>query len=179
MIVTAVLATLLAQATVPMSPPVEQQTANCARPTFATDMLVCDDPELRALDERLRTIPPRPAAASELLEARADWFRRSRRCAFQADHRGCAVAAYREALAVQAPAVGDAAPVGRCRLRDGDAALVPVTGGAALVRDGRILGVGPAGTPPWQPFLRYEGASHRAVFQDLAGRVTARCTLRL
>jgi uncharacterized protein len=62
-------------------------------------MLVCDDPELRALDAELAQLWARveadpdgdPAAA----EAQAAWFRERSLCAFEDDHRGCAEAAYR------------------------------------------------------------------------------------
>ena len=51
----AVAASLVASCAVPapVAPPAEQFTADCAAPTYATDMLVCDDPGLRALDAEL------------------------------------------------------------------------------------------------------------------------------
>jgi uncharacterized protein len=83
-----------------VAPPTGQTTADCTAPTYATDMLVCDDPDLRALDADLARLWAQveadpngdPAAA----EAQAAWFRERSLCAFEADHRGCAEATYRD-----------------------------------------------------------------------------------
>jgi uncharacterized protein len=83
-------------------PPVEQRTANCIAPVFASDMLVCSDPELRALDDQLRTILAARAGIHPpgLEEDDSQWFPRRSRCAFQEAHRACLLQAYRERLAL-------------------------------------------------------------------------------
>jgi uncharacterized protein len=78
-------------------PPVQQLTADCAAPVYASDQLVCEDPELRMLDARMaELLYPAPG---ELPEAsvegeQAEWFRQSRMCAFEPNHRECLVRAY-------------------------------------------------------------------------------------
>lgn len=83
-------------------PPVEQLTANCVAPVFASDQLVCADPELRALDDQLRRILAARAGIQglELEESDYQWFLRRSRCAFQEEHRACLLQAYRERLAL-------------------------------------------------------------------------------
>jgi uncharacterized protein len=108
----AVAATLVASCAdlAPVAPPAEQFAADCAEPTYATDMLVCGDPGLRGLDAELARLWAEigssgdPAAA----DAQATWFRERSRCAFEEDHRGCAEAAYRARIA--ALRVGAALP---------------------------------------------------------------------
>ena len=78
-------------------PPPAQVTANCEAPTYASDQLVCADPELLELDRLLGDqIGSRDEAAVASVPAGSDeeWFRRSRMCAFEADHRDCLRAAY-------------------------------------------------------------------------------------
>lgn len=89
----------LAQMSVP--PPMEQLTADCARPVYASDQLVCGDTELRQLDARLAAILNMPAAANgiALIESDDQWFKRRSRCAFETDHRACLVQSYRDRLA--------------------------------------------------------------------------------
>ena len=163
------------QATAPVPPPVEQRTADCARPVYATDMLVCDDPGLRALDKRLRALAP-ATSSSPLLEDRAAWFRRSRRCAFQAEHRACAAAAYGEALSVAEAVAATSLPGARCVLPDRtSASLAPLVAGAALIRAGRIVAVGVPETASWRPFVRYERKGRLIILRDLADTIIARC----
>lgn len=92
-------ATALAQMSVP--PPATQTTADCARPVYASDQLVCGDTELRQLDARLAAILDMPAAAngSALIESDDQWFKRRSRCAFETDHRACLLQSYRDRLA--------------------------------------------------------------------------------
>lgn len=83
-------------------PPAEQLTANCVAPVFASDQLVCADPELRALDDQLRKIlAVRAGMQGEgLAESDYQWFLRRSRCAFQEAHRACLLQAYQERLAL-------------------------------------------------------------------------------
>jgi len=166
---------LLVQA---VPPPAVQVTADCARPTYATDQLVCADPDLRAADDRLRTSFGSVAepAAARLLEARYAWFRRSRRCAFEVAHAACVAAAYREASAVVTALGAPPAGRGRCRLADRTPATVgKVAGGYALMSGARVIAVGMADISAWRPFTRYERVRTRLIFRDLAGEVVATC----
>jgi len=82
---------------VAVPPPPVQVTANCDAPSYASDFLVCEDAGLRELDSLLaRQIAQRnkTAAGSASHESDQDWFRLSRLCAFESDHRGCLLAAY-------------------------------------------------------------------------------------
>jgi len=76
-------------------PPPGQVTAQCSAPSYASDMLVCADPELRELDLALRrTIVDGHGTDSSVDESHEDWFRRSRMCAFERDQRACLLQAY-------------------------------------------------------------------------------------
>lgn len=103
-LLTAIFATLwsVAEAPVaPVPPPVEQQTAECRNPVFATDQLVCGEPVLRQLDEQLvYQLLSFHAQSSRWLESQEQWFLRRSRCAFQTDHAGCTSSAYAERLSV-------------------------------------------------------------------------------
>jgi uncharacterized protein len=87
----------------PIAPPVEQVSADCTAPTYATDRLVCADPGLRALDAELERLWARAEAAGRVAvsvqQAQADWFRQRSLCAFRDDHRGCVEGAYRARIA--------------------------------------------------------------------------------
>ena len=77
-------------------PPVSQVSADCVAPVYATDMLVCADPALRALDTEMLELWDRIAKTRKRSEAeQAAWFRRRSLCAFDPDHRACVVTAYR------------------------------------------------------------------------------------
>jgi hypothetical protein len=78
-------------------PPPVLATADCDAPSYASDQLVCGDAELLALDRLLAArIAERDGADDGYSDGDADleWFQRSRRCAFEADHRECLLAAY-------------------------------------------------------------------------------------
>lgn len=85
-----------------VAPPTNQTSADCAAPTYATDMLVCDDPQLLALDAELARLwaEADPGGDPVAAEAQAAWFRERSLCAFEEDHRGCAEAAYRARIEV-------------------------------------------------------------------------------
>lgn len=84
-------------------PPVAQVSADCAAPVYATDLLVCSDPTLRALDAQLLRFWVMAEGRHRLDDAEraahAEWFRNRSLCAFDADHRGCVVAAYHSRIA--------------------------------------------------------------------------------
>lgn len=138
-------------------PPVEQETANCAAPVFATDQLVCSDPALRERDRELAALLVSASAPnSPWIEPQRDWFLRRSRCAFVVDHANCVAAAYDERLAIfHSPPLPQARTTARC----GTADIVAVnsTDGWIVLfdRQGSVLGVAWNGPPnrDWQPFL--------------------------
>lgn len=76
-------------------PPPVQVTADCETPTFASDTLVCEEPVLRELDNRLASyIAMHRAKQPGSAESDQSWFAHSRLCAFEPDHRDCLLAAY-------------------------------------------------------------------------------------
>ena len=79
-----------AQAPPPVPPPVEQRTADCAARVYASDVLVCDDPDLWQADRRLAGLLLTAAQAGveehgPLLEPATAWFRRRSLCAFSTE----------------------------------------------------------------------------------------------
>jgi uncharacterized protein len=86
-------------------PPPDQQTADCIRPTYATDVLVCGDPALLETDRQLVRLYDAAEAAGlriegVVTESSTEWLRRRSLCAFSANHRECVEAAYRERISV-------------------------------------------------------------------------------
>lgn len=86
-------------------PPPVQVAANCESPTYASDVQVCDDPRLLALDARMRDVWAeldfaRVVAPDAWVEAQEDWFRRRSLCAFSERHTECLRSAYGERIAV-------------------------------------------------------------------------------
>lgn len=76
-------------------PPPPQVTADCKYPTYASDILVCEDGSLLELDSALATrIAERTRQLPAGYENDEEWFRLSRLCAFETDHRDCLVTAY-------------------------------------------------------------------------------------
>ncbi|QEA16050.1 hypothetical protein [Novosphingobium ginsenosidimutans] len=83
----------------------EQMAANCQQPSYATDVLVCSNAELRALDARMRqaylaVAPNLDAVKSPYFEAQPLWLRRRSMCAFQEQHAACVKSAYAERLSI-------------------------------------------------------------------------------
>lgn len=170
--VTAVLACGEPAGAVP--PPPDQSAANCLAPTYASDFLVCADPELLALDRTMvallsasRSAPP--TTALHWFEPQEVWFRRRSLCAFSRRHAACLRAAYSERIDLltglagigsgqrQRPltfAICPGAPWGngvvRLHLADRD---------ALTIKDGlgRVLLVASAipSRDDWTPFVRY------------------------
>jgi uncharacterized protein len=154
-------------------PPPEQTAADCGSPTYASDVLVCGDPELRMLDARMRDAWaaldfPSVVAADAWVEAQQDWFKRRSLCAFSEQHAGCVRDAYVERIAVlealqrvasrplrQGTATACSnAPWGEAELR----LRAPVTG--ALTVEDLDAHVVAAATPvrpkgPWQPYVAF------------------------
>ncbi len=95
----------------PVSPPTEQISADCGAAIYATDQLVCSDATLRALDAEMLRLWTRAGAERHLdgaaRSAQLHWFRSRSLCAFEPDHRSCAIAAYRSRIVVLRAMLGE------------------------------------------------------------------------
>jgi uncharacterized membrane protein/uncharacterized protein YecT (DUF1311 family) len=176
-------------------PPPVQGVADCERPTYASDQLVCGDAELLALDRELGNLlaavdlTTRVVPAS-LVESQEAWFRRRSLCAFSERHADCLKAAYAERIAVMTE-VGQAATAATERsnpaaCRDApwgsfDVLVRGTSGETATVLDGqtRVLAVAIASArgSDWSPFVRFaaDGAANRFTTRD---GTTFECRIR-
>lgn len=81
-------------------PPFELSGVNCRTPVYASDHLVCADPELRAIDaenaQNSASIGVLALSRESRVETDEAWFRRRGKCAFESDHRACLIDAYRD-----------------------------------------------------------------------------------
>lgn len=141
-------------------PPMEQMTADCDRPIYASDQFICADPDL-ARQERDLAVRWRAVEAampkSAWIEDQPAWFKRRAMCAFQTDQGACLrdANAERERLfvAILDPADG-ALRTARC-VGDGRRQTFQLD-----VRDGVVAAHGEAGfswiagqrTSEWSPF---------------------------
>jgi uncharacterized protein len=138
-------------------PPPEQQTADCIRPVFATDQLVCRDQALRQLDSQLAAALRTFDSPSGIwLEPQTQWFLRRSRCAFQADHRQCVELAYAERLAIVRP-LSPHAVRASADCNDASIKMVAIEQDRVSLFDATnaLLGVGLTSTTSniWVPFL--------------------------
>jgi len=138
----------------PVPPPPEQIGADCARPVYASDQLVCSDPLLRALDalnaQRSAQIDAAAPGNAGHIESPADWFRRRARCAFDNRHRACLVDAYRDRLLVLSTLTGTQSIERKLVCRDAWAGrdlrvAIAATGAMRVTDAGRAFAVA---TPP-------------------------------
>lgn len=152
-------------------PPAAQVVADCIHPTYASDMLVCADPELLGLDRQvayaLKRVDPAVLTANSLVEAQDAWFRRRSRCAFSAQHADCLWAAYSERIAVldvlgkASRALPQAGTLARCSGAPWGPIDVRVVdaGGSLIVLNnaGRMLAVALDQQPreDWVSFVRF------------------------
>lgn len=155
-------------------PPPEQVAADCEAPTYASDMLVCADPELLGLDTRMRDVLAAVDFASVVapgawVEAQDAWFRRRSLCAFTERHADCLQAAYVERIAVlealgsvarRPPRRGmgascPGAPWGQSRVR-----VRAPESGALVIEDehAQVIAVAAPMDPGgvWSPFVGFE-----------------------
>ncbi|MBY8824996.1 hypothetical protein [Sphingomonas colocasiae] len=172
-------------------PPPGPPIVDCARPIYAVDTLICEDPQLRAANDRVRALlDANPAGAADRaapadwIESQPDWFRRRALCAFRKEGRVCVADAYAERIAVLT-ALG--APPAEA-WRETRCTNAPWAGklaiarqpGAVLLGDGRgtILAVAiAAGGSGWTPFVTLKRDDGRRMrFQGPAG--TVECTAR-
>lgn len=157
----------------PVPPPPEQQTADCAAPVFATDQLVCSDPALHALDAELAgLIANAPEPASRWIEQQRQWFLRRSRCAFTEHHSACAVAAYRERLALLRPQGPGAKPL-NARCSDPEIGSIAFESDQFILidRQGRIAGTAASNSSSsnWQPFVTAERRGRRVTMTTADG----------
>jgi uncharacterized protein len=175
-------------------PPPGQDAANCDSPTYASDVLVCSDPQLRALDTRMLDAWSSLDLASVLapaawVEQQQEWFKRRSLCAFSERHADCLRDAYIERIAVleallrvaSRPArqgtatVCRDAPWGGAELR----LRAPETGALTLEDvDARVVAAATLLRPdrPWQPYVVFsvDGATVRLTATNGA---TVECSL--
>lgn len=157
-------------------PPLEQVQADCARPQYASDTLVCGDAELRAADAQVAALASTspPLAADVIWEDQASWLRRRSLCAFKTDHRSCLIAAYADRRAVLAASARAATQSMRCSgVWNGRMlASSSLAAGQALTitENGQLVAVAtPSGTA-WQPWLAWRAAGSRIKLQPLGGK---------
>jgi hypothetical protein len=160
----------------PVPPPIPQQGADCSRPQYASDMLICGDAELRAVDAEVTwlAVTPVTLAPAAIWEDQASWMRRRSMCAFEDDHRGCLVAVYADRKAVLvAASVAATGPL----LCKGPWRDLRVTGSAAapglpvtLRQDGRLLGVASPESRLRPPLLAWQPAGRGIKIQAQDGR---------
>jgi uncharacterized protein YecT (DUF1311 family) len=153
-------------------PPPEQVVADCARPTYASDALVCADPGLLGLDRQVADALKRiqstiVATPTSLVESQDAWFRRRSQCAFSAQHADCLKAAYSERIAVLdvlgnvSPALAQAGTLARCSGAPWgtiDVRVVAAGGPLIVLADaGRVLAVALDVQPreDWAAFVRF------------------------
>ena len=144
-------------------PPIEQHHANCDEPTYASDIFVCQDPQLLSMDRALVDLIALSTdfafgASTPWLEPHYAWFKRRSLCAFQLSQKSCLISAYDERLAVlSAINLGPQGEHLNCRLdgslRDATVLLAPgpvVT----LWRHGELKAVFTSGTDKntWTPY---------------------------
>jgi uncharacterized protein len=86
----------------PVPPPVEQFTANCSTPVYASDLLVCQDSVLRELDSSLtkKLAAVDVPVSTVFFEGNGQWFKRRSLCAFEKNHRTCLQQAYSDRLRI-------------------------------------------------------------------------------
>jgi uncharacterized protein len=174
-------------------PPIPQTAADCERPTYASDWLVCGDAALLALDRRVSeawksiaaTQPAAQAAIDlpPLLEAQEAWFRRRSRCASVEAQAACLQAAYRDRARVldawqRAASGAVAGPGTRMRCAGGpwgDASVTlhrPTADALVLSSlDGRVMAIATpgGGQDGWRPFVQLEGAAAPLRLRPLSG----------
>lgn len=169
----------------PVPPPPEQIGADCARPVYASDQLVCSDPLLRALDalnvQRSAQIDAAALGNAVHIESPADWFRRRARCAFDNRHPACLVDAYRDRLLVLSTLTGTQSIERKLVCRDAWAGrdlrvAIAATGAMRVTDAGRAFAVA---TPPvpgsaWKPAVIARPDGHAITF-ELPDATVIRC----
>lgn len=171
-------AQICAQGVVP--PAVEQSSADCVRPVYASDHLVCGDDDLRRLDVRLSALvsQPRVTASTEPFENDFLWFKRRSRCAFEVEHKNCLVEAYIDRIAVVENILAntDSTQAATCKNLGNVRRVVfsDANNNGIVIRDsnGRLVGVASENRDLkiWKPSLTYAVAGRHYKFESHDGR---------
>ena len=158
----------------PVPPPVAQRGADCARPQYASDILVCGDSALRAMDSEVAALAKTPLLLADgaLWEDQSAWIRRRSLCAFQADHRACLAAAYADRRTVLIAANTMPNRPLRCDGGWRGRKLLASESAAALViqSDGRLLSVASVAGPAWQPLIVLRRSGRSIMLRPQSGR---------
>lgn len=179
---------ILASSLPGVPPPVDQIGARCEAPVYASDQLICSDPELRAIDRenvrRSAALQRLTVAEGGLMETNEIWFRRRSRCAFEVSHRACLLDAYRDRASVLnvADAARAAAQPTRCTGNWARKSLhIAIAGNGAIVLTdtGENFAVA---TPTiknsvWKPAVAFRRDGRTLVFEPL-GAAAIKCTLK-
>lgn len=158
-------------------PPMMQEGADCMRPVYATDQLVCSDPALAKRDRRMVELLeklPADRRQGRWIENQWAWFRRSRLCAFQAAQAACVAAAYDERIAVLSALLAPTPPsTGPCVTFPSAA-----PGGRVVITlaADKVVAVGVAASPSWRPFVSQVVTRRGYVLCDVGGKVIVRCS---
>lgn len=169
------LAATLWQPAVP--PSVEQQAADCARPVYAVDQLICADPTLRAEEDQLAAAwrDARPLPADDWLIDQSVWFRRRALCAFETRTQTCVQAATRERVIVLTAARQAATDAGQPAVCSDDVStrtmsLARLDHAWVAAGQGRIAWVSAPVTPDWRPFVVGASRGSRLEFRVSTAR---------
>ncbi len=164
----------------PVPPPVEQSTADCARTTYASDQLVCNDTELRVLDQRLKALLSQSSSISPgvFQESDEQWFKRRSRCAFEVEQRRCLVESYADRLAIVETASADIAVAKIAKCKDlgktSHVTLSKASNGNVIIREttsNKLIGVAAAKSKysVWKTPLSYSQKGQLYDFQSVEG----------
>jgi len=170
-------------------PPPTQSVADCDRTTYASDQLVCTDPDLLALDRKLGELLAAAVSSGQiapvsLVEPHEAWFRRRSLCAFSERHAACLKAAYSERIAVitvvgkASPEVTRSAQLATCSKAPWGSSDVLIGRGAdglmaVLDAQTRVLAVAFASPAAgdWSPFVRFTTDGTTVRFTALDGTI--------
>lgn len=167
-------------------PPVEQYSANCQNPTYASDQLICSDEQLLSLDGKLVAIlvfnpelTQRPDSA--FFESQSAWLRRRSLCAMKDDHAACLRASYKDRVRVL-QGVGQKIPgtvaVGRCKVRfhEDDAIFTAYNDQSLVVVDADRTVIGLVSTnedaSDWQPYVSAKKSRRMLELKTITGQVS-------
>ena len=164
-------------------PPIEQFTANCVAPVYASERLICSDAELLGAEAQIsdlwRAAEPN-WSPGPWLEQQDAWFRRRALCAFQTEHRACLLGANAERVRVSSAALrspGATASPARCT-GSGISQVVSVDrrDQALAAYDQRGLAwLAARAETHWKPFVSWEG--ERSMTVRRADGVRLNCRL--
>lgn len=163
-------------------PPIEQFTANCVAPVYASERLICSDAELLGAEAQIsdlwRAVEPN-WSPGPWLEQQDAWFRRRALCAFQTEHRACLLGANAERVRVLSAAArrpGATASAARCT-GNGISQIVSVDrrDQALAAYDQRGLAwLAARAEARWRPFTVLERGRSLTVVRADGSRLTCR-----